>query len=119
MHGRAQLLDLQGNQGIEVVVERVAKGRDKDDGAGGTGLVMVVDDLRKPLEEELVVHVGGFGHGGHVEVAVVIVPDVLMPEARHAFRRPLCYVGVPHVPVRDQFLSVGVVLDEQDDDVVQ
>ena len=46
---------------IEVVVERIAERRREHHRAGRAGLVMVVDDLRKPLPVHDAVHVAGLG----------------------------------------------------------
>ena len=116
VHGRPHQLDSQRDQRIEVVVERVAERRHENHRSGGSGLVVVVHHLRKPLQEKLVVHVGGFRHVGHVEVAVVVVPDVLGVEPRQpahgAFERLLQrriqLLRPAHVPVGDQFLPVRV-----------
>ena len=70
------------NQRIEVVVERIAERWREHHRPDGSGLMMVVHDLREPLEIELVVDVGGFLHIGHVKVAIIVVADVLLPQAR-------------------------------------
>ncbi len=119
VHGGADHFDAERHQRIEVVVERIAEGRDEDHGAGGSGLVVVVHDLRKPLDEQLAVHVGGFLHVGHVEIAIVVVADVLGVESRQAVHGALERVLLAHVPVGDQFLAVGVGLHVEHDDVVE
>ena len=62
MHGVTHLLNAQRHQGIEIIIKRVTEGRHENHGTGGPGLVVIVDDLRKPLDEQLPVHVSGFGH---------------------------------------------------------
>ena len=127
MHGGPDHFDAEGDERVEVVVEGIAEGRHEDDGAGGAGLVVVVDDLREPLVEHLPVHVGGFRHVGHVEIAIVVVADVLGVEPRqlvHAalarlFERRVGILGAAHVPVGDEVLAVGVGLDVELDGVVE
>ena len=50
------------------------------DCTGRAGLMMVVHDLWKPLDEHLAVHVRGFGHVGHVGITIVVVADVFVVE---------------------------------------
>ncbi len=80
---------------------------------------MVVDDLRIPDAGEDAVDVGGLGLVAGEEVAVVVVADVLLPEARDAFHRALGRVGLAHVPVGDELHAVGVGEGAEDDVVVQ
>ena len=123
MHGDANGFDLEGDERVVVVVEGVAEGRHKDDGAEGAGLVMVVDDLRIPLAKEDAAFVGGFGHVVHVVVAVVVVADVLLPEtwgaAGGAVGDASGGVGLALVPVGDEVEAVGVDEDAEDDVVVE
>src|SRR5437773_2173814 len=76
---------------------------------------MVVDDLGIPHAGEDAVDVGGFGLIAGEEVAVVIVADVFLPEARHAVELALGWVGVAHVPVGDQLHAVGIGEGAEDD----
>ncbi len=123
VHGGADGLDLQGDERVVVVVEGVAEGRHEDDGAEGAGLVMVVHDLWIPLAEEDAAHVGALGHVVHVEVAVVVVADVVLPEARCAAGRAFgdAFFGyrLAHVPVGDEVHAVGVVENAEDDVVME
>ncbi len=123
VHGDADGFDLEGDEGVVVVVEGVAEGRYEDDGAEGTGLVVVVHDLRIPLAEEDAGDVGGLGHVVHVEVAVVVVADVVVPETRRsaggALGDALFGDWLAHVPVGDKVHAVGVVEDAEDDVVVE
>ena len=80
MHGGADGFDIERHERVEVVIERIAKRRHEDDCAGGACLVVVVDNFRKPFNEQLLVHVGAFGHVGHVEIAIVVVADVVLEE---------------------------------------
>ncbi len=80
---------------------------------------MVIDDLREPLAEELPIDIGRLGHRGQIVVAVVIVTDVLLIQARNRGVLALQRVLVAHIPGRDQLPSVRVQRREQDDHVVQ
>ena len=55
----------------------------------------------------------------HVEVAVVVVPDVLLVEPRDIGGAALLRFGVPHVPVGDQLHAVRVGVHRQDDHVAE
>ena len=119
MHGRAHGFHAERDERIEVVVEGIAKRRHEDYRAGRPGLVMVVDDLRKPLEEHLAIHVGGLRHVRHVEIAVVVVADVVLKQGWQATQAALRRVGFAHVPVRHQFLAVRIRQHAEQDVVVQ
>ena len=80
---------------------------------------MVVEHLREPLAVEHAVLVLGLRLRGHEEVAIVIVPDVLLVQPWQLRQRPLLRVRVSHVPVGDEVVAIRVRMDEQDDDVVQ
>ncbi len=69
-------------------------------------LVVHVDDLGLPLAPG-VLHDARFDHVEHVGVAVVVVADVLLVQARHA-RQLVRRADVLHVPVRDHLLAVRV-----------
>ena len=81
--------------------------------------MVVVHDLRKPLDEKLAIDVGGFLHIGHVEIAVVIVADVFLPKARDVLKRALGGLGLAHIPVGNQLHAVRVGMGGQNDNVVQ
>ena len=119
VHGGTDLFDTERDEGIEVVVEGVAEGGDENDGAGGAGLVVVVDDAGEPLDGHLAIHVGGFDLAGEEEVAVVVVPDVLLVEPGEIRHAALEGIFFAHVPVGDEFLAVGVGEDAEDDVVVE
>ncbi|MNQ42812.1 hypothetical protein D3C85_565210 [compost metagenome] len=119
VHGRADFRQGAHDQRVVVVVKRVAEGRHEDHRPGGRRLVVVVDDLREPLAEELAVDVGRLGHGRQVVVAVVIVADVLLVQDRDRGELALQRVRVAHVPVGDQLHPVRVQRREQDDGVIQ
>ena len=57
MHGGADGVDADDDEGVVEVVEGVAEGRHEDDGAGRAGLVVVVHDLRIPFAEQHAVDV--------------------------------------------------------------
>ena len=120
VHGGADEIELRRNERVVVVVERIAKWRREHHRAGGSGLVMVVHDLREPLVVEHAIHVRALGLTRHVEVAIVVVPDVFLVQARDA--GPLAALlrrRVPHVPARHQFHSVRVRVHGKDDRVVE
>ncbi len=119
VHGRAHQFDEIRNQRIEIVIERIAERRREHHGAGGSGLVVVVHDLRKPLDEKLAIHVGRFLHVGHVEIAVVIVADVFLPQARDVLQGAFGGIGLAHVPVGNEFHAVRIGVCRENDDVVE
>src|SRR6185369_12903776 len=59
VHRGPHKVDSKWNQRIEIVVERIAKRRREKHGAYGSGLMMIVNDLRKPVVKED--SVDGFG----------------------------------------------------------
>jgi hypothetical protein len=100
MHRRTHQFNAERHQRIEVVVERIAERRHEDYRPLRTCLMVVVNDFRVPLQEQLVIHVGGFRLVRHVKIAVVIVVDVLLPKARQASEGALHRIFFAHVPVR-------------------
>src|SRR3546814_20153842 len=62
LHRRANLFEARHHERIEVEVERVAEGRDEDDGAGGAGLMTVEHELRTDRKR------AGWGKRGLVRV---------------------------------------------------
>jgi hypothetical protein len=119
VHSRAELVDAQQHHGVQVVVGGTAEGRRVHHRAAGPRLVVVVDDLRIPLAVHHPVHVPRFGQVGHVEVAVVVVPRVVLVQDREIARGPLLGVVAAHVPVGHQFVAIGIRMHEQDDDLVE
>ena len=119
VHRGSHEVQLGGDERVEVVVERIAKGRREHHRAGGAGLVMVVHDLREPLEVHRAVHVRALGLRRHVEVAVVVVTDVLLIEPRQAGSGSARRLRLAHVPARHQLHAVGVRMHGQDDQIVQ
>ena len=118
LHCRANGVDSHRNRRIEVVVEGIAEGRREHHRAGGTGLVMVVDDLREPIPEHDVVVVLRLVLVRHVEVTIVVVTDVLLVKPRNV-HVPLECVLLLHVPARDELHPVRVDVNGEDDVVVQ
>ena len=106
-------------QRIEIVVVRIALRRRPRDRPGRAALVVVVEQLRKPLVIERAVDVLGLGLGRGEEVAVVVVADVLLVEPRQVGEGPQLRVLVAHVPVGDQLVAVRVGVHEENDAVVQ
>ena len=79
---RADEVDLDRHLRVEVVVERIAERRREHDRAGGSGLVMVVDDLRETTRWNMTrFMLVGLGQVRHVEIAVVVVAGVLVVQA--------------------------------------
>ena len=68
-------------------------------GARRAGLVMVVNDLRKPIPIKHAVDGFGFRLCNHIKISIVIVPNVLVIEHRQRGCRAFGWVGVAHVPV--------------------
>ena len=56
---------------------------------------------------------------GREELPVVIVPDVLLVEARQVVHRPLLGHRIPHVPVGDEVIAVRIGVHEERDAVVE
>ncbi len=83
VHRRAHQIDSDGNERIEVVVERIAKRRSEDHCAGWSSLVVIVDDLRIPRAIENAVHSLSLGLRRHVRIAIVVVSRVLLIQPRH------------------------------------
>ena len=81
--------------------------------------MVVVENLRQPLVVEDAVDVLGLGLRRGEEVAVVVVADVLLVEARQARGAALQRIRIPHVPVGDEIVAVGVGVDEEDDALVE
>ena len=119
VHVRAERLQAENQQRIEVVVVRIALRRRPDYGPGRPALVVVVENLRQPLVIQDAVDVLGLGLGRGEEVAVVVVADVVMVEARQPGGAPLQRIRVAHVPVGDELVAVGVGVHEQQDALVE
>ena len=119
MDGRANQIDAGGNQRIEDVVEWIAERRREQHRPGGSRLMVVVDDLREPLLVEDAVHVDRLGLAREVEVAIVVVADVLLVGPWEPGQRAQRRFALAHVPVRDQFMTVRVGVDRQHDDIAE
>ena len=119
VHGGADLVERVDDQRIEDVVEGIAEGRREHHRAGRAGLVMVVHDLREPLAVEDPVDVHRLRLVHHVEVAVVVVADVLLVEPRQLAGAAILLVRLAHVPVGDQLHAIGIGVRREDDDVLQ
>ena len=81
--------------------------------------MMVVHDVRKPFAIEHAIHVLRLGLRVGVEIAIVVVADVLLIEPRQPVQRPLLFILFLHVPVGDEVHAVGIGVDEENDDVVE
>jgi hypothetical protein len=112
-HVRADDVDARDGTGMEVEVERIAERRREHHRALRPGLMVVVHDLRNPLAVHDAVDVRGFGERRHVEVAVVVVPRVVVVEHGDG------HVAVLHVPVGHEIHAIRVDQHCQHDHVVQ
>ena len=119
MHGEADFVELRHDDRVIVEIERIAERRHEHHHALRPGLMLVIDDLRIPLAEQHPIDILGLGHRRHEAVAVIIVPDIFLVEARQRRHFALLGIGRTHIPVGDQFHAVGIVMREQDDAVVQ
>ena len=119
VHVPAQLLEVGEQQGVDVVVRRVAEGRREHDRPQRAGLMVVVDDLREPLRVGDPVHVTGLREVPHEEVAIVVVAGVALIEHREPGRRARPRVRTAHVPRADQLHPVRVRVHGEDDHVVE
>ena len=54
-----------------------------------------------------------------VEIAVVVVADVFLIEARQSRERSVLRILVAHIPVGDQVHAVGIGVNKENDDVVE
>ena len=119
VHVRAERLQAEDEQRVEIVVVGVALRRGPDDGAGRPALVVVVENLRQPVVVEDAVDVLRLGLSRREEVAVVVVADVLLIEPRQARGAALQRIRIPHVPIGDEVVAVRVGVDEEDDALVE
>ena len=119
VHRGANHVESHDDHGVEVVVERIAERRREDDRAFGAGLVVVVHDLRQPLPVHQLIQVLGFGQIGHIKVAVVIVPRILVVQARRARRAALCLNRILHVALGYHLHAVGIGMYHHDNDVLE
>lgn len=118
-HVGAEQVGQAEDHGIHFEVKRIGLRRDEHARAGATHLVLVKEHLREPLVVEDVVHHLSFLLGEHVEVAVVIVANVVVVEPGHAAAFEFGS-EVLVVPVDYQYLTVGVDGGHDDhDDVVE
>ena len=118
-HRCPQRIDAADHERINMVVERIPERRAEQDRAGGAGLVVVVNDVRKPIKIEDAVHVPRLGLRVGVEITVVIVADVLLVEARQTGESAFLRVRFAHVPVRAQVHAVGVGVNQEDNNIVE
>ena len=112
-------VDAEHHERIEVVVERIAERRREEHRARRSRLMMVVHDRGIPLAIHHPVRVGALRHVHHVEIAVVVVADVFLVQARDAVRRSLLLVALAHVPVGDELHAVRIDERTENDVVVQ
>ena len=119
VHRGPDRVEAREDERIEVGVGRIPEGRSVQNGARRTRLVVIVDDLGKPLLEQHPVDVGGLGKGGHVEITIVVVPRILLVQDRQPPRAAPQRVGLAHVPVGDQLHAVRINLNRQQDHLVE
>jgi hypothetical protein len=81
--------------------------------------MMIEHNLRKPLLVEDAVHVDRLSLAGEKEVPIVVVADVLLVRARHAVHRPAHRLALPHVPVGDQCVPIGIRMHHEHDHIPQ
>src|SRR5687768_1789967 len=93
VHRRTDEVDAGDDEWIVEVVEGIAERRREQHRARRAGLMVIVHDLREPLAEQHARHVLRLGLRDHVEVTVVVVPDVFLIEARNARRRAFGLLG--------------------------
>ena len=117
-HGGGDEIDPRHHQRVDVVVKRIAEWGGEHDRSGGAGLVVVVHDLREPIAVHDLAHVLGFRLSDRVEVAVIIVADVLLIKSRNS-EITIFWIGLLHVPVGTELHSVWVSVNKKDDDVIQ
>ncbi len=84
VHRRTNQVQTRNDQRVEVVVGRIAERRCEHHRPRRTRLMMVVHDLRKPLDVHRPVHVLRLGLRRHVEIAIVVVADVLLVQSGNA-----------------------------------
>ncbi|MNN14035.1 hypothetical protein D3C81_1270880 [compost metagenome] len=80
---------------------------------------MVVDNLRIPARVHRQIQIARFLQRRHVEVAIVVVPGVLLVKTRWLVEHPLGRHRLTHVPIRIQLLAVGIGVHQQHDGVVE
>ncbi len=119
VHRRPDDIQPGDDQRIEEVIERVAEGRSEKDRPGRPRLVVVVDNLRKPLVIKDTIDRLGFGLVRHVKIAVVVVPDIFLVEPRDISVRAFGHIRLAHVPVRDQLHAVGIDQTAEQDHIVK
>ncbi|MBA7714172.1 hypothetical protein ES703_123189 [subsurface metagenome] len=106
-HVVAQHVDGGGEAGVDVGVDGVLVRGHEEAGAVGAHLVLVVDDLRKPVVIEHSGHQAGFGQVEEEPVAVVVVAGVVVIQPRE--RGPFAFGALGFVViVRDHLLAVRV-----------
>ena len=81
--------------------------------------MVVVHDLGEPLLVEDTVHVDRLGLAREVEVAIVVVADVLLVGARESGQRAQGRFTFAHVPVRNQFMAIRVGVNRQHNHVAE
>ena len=118
VHRTTDDIEAGANQRMDIEVHRVAEWRREHHGAGRTRLVMVVHHLRIPLRVQHTVHVLGLGLRREIEIAVVVVPDVLLVQSRNVVVAATTRIAVAHVPVGHQLHAVRIRVHHHDDQVV-
>ena len=84
VHGRANRVDAENHEGIQLVTDACFKRWCEEDRACGTCLVVVIHDLRVPLAVELASHILGLHQIYHVGITIIVVTNVLVVKSREA-----------------------------------
>src|SRR5687768_5362895 len=119
MHCRADEIDSNRNERIDVVVAWIAERRSEHDSARGSRLVVVVHDLRMPGAEQDAVDCLRLGLRRHVGVAVVVVTGILLIKPGDTRGRAFRGDGLAHVPVRDEIHPIGIDQSGEEDVIAQ
>ena len=81
--------------------------------------MMVIGNLREPLPVLDPIDGDALRLGHHVEVAVVVVPDVLLVQTWNASRGTFALVLLAHVPIGHQIESIRIDTGGQQNDIIQ
>src|SRR5215510_814000 len=118
MHCRAHQINAQRDERVEVVIERITEWRGEHDRSRGPGLMMVVNYPGKPFMIEDPVNRLAFRLGGKIEIAIVVMSDILLIEPGKTRSRSFGRVRIAHIPVGNQFHTVRIDKTSEHDDVI-
>ena len=77
-HGRSDQVLPAHDERMDVGVSGFRIGRNPDSGRKGTGLMLVIQDLRKPLPGVSPVHVLGFDEIPHERITIVVMAHIFV-----------------------------------------